>query len=80
MDGEDLDEEEGDHQGDYAGDAVGAEEKDDQERREDGGGAAKSVAEAEGAHADVGGEEFGNVDSEEQGDEDVDADDEQEAG
>lgn len=80
VDGENLDYEEGDHQGNYAGYAVVAEEEDDEERGENGGGAAEGVAEAEGAHADIGGEEFGDVDGEEQGDEDVDADDEKEAG
>ena len=80
VDGEDLDYEKGDHQGDYAAYAVGAEEEDYEERREDGGGAAEGVAEAESAHADVGGEEFGDVDGEEQGDEDVDTDDKEKAG
>jgi hypothetical protein len=80
VDDGDLDQEEGDHEGDYPGDAVGAEEEDDEERREDGGGAAQCVAKAEGAHADVGGEKFGDVNGEEQGDEDVDANDEEKTG
>src|ERR1700720_4616350 len=80
VDGEDLDYEQGDHQGDYAGYAVGAEEEDDEERSEDGGGTADGVAQAEGAHPDIGGEQFGDVDGEEQGDEDVDADDEEKTG
>ncbi len=75
-----MDYEKGDHQGDYAAYAVGAEEEDYEERRENGGGAAQRVAEAEGTHADIGGEEFGDVDGEEQGDEDVDTDDEEKAG
>ena len=75
-----MDDEEGDHQGDYAGYTVGAEEEDYEERSEDGGGAAEGVAEPEGAHTDVGGEEFRDVDGEEQGDEDVDADDEEKTG
>src|SRR5579864_6735171 len=79
VDGKDLDYKEGDHQGDYAGYAVRAEEEDYEERGEDGGGTANGVAEAESAHADVGGKEFGDVDGEEQGDQNVDADDEEKA-
>ena len=80
VDGEDLDYEEGDHQGDYAGYAPGAEEEDYEERSEDSGGTAYGVAQAEGAHADIGGEELRDVDGEEQGDKDVDADDEEKTG
>jgi hypothetical protein len=63
-DGDDLQQQQSDHQRHHTGDAVGFEQHHHQERRYDGGAAAERVDDAGGAKPHFGREQLGDVDAE----------------
>src|SRR6266700_7880626 len=61
----DLHDQEADHKTQNAADAVVSKQRDHQERRKNGRATAKRIANSSGAHSNVGGKQFGDVNGEE---------------
>src|ERR1700730_1384992 len=77
-DDDDLNDQQPDHEGEHAGDAIGEKQRHDDVWRDDGRAAAEHVADAVGAQPHLGREQFRRIDAVENGGVDVDADDQQE--